>query len=164
VERRQPDTNVPGCFDEIQHVIAGGVGMGDQKMRDRPGIPRQEFSVGSAGKSVLNFTDDLPRGEIVLARGGRAGDAHQSRHLSQLQAQLGAQEKMSGDTTTGIISTGLLKKAERRPQDSKSLSRPLCAGNLRLVQPLFESFAVGGIHDHGQHLRDCGDSGRVAEV
>lgn len=89
--------------------------MGDQIVRDRPGIARQQFSVRSAGKSVLNLTDNLPRGEVVLARGRGPGNANKSCHLGQLQAQLRAQEKMRNDTTTGIISTGLLEKDKRRP-------------------------------------------------
>jgi len=138
--------------------------MSDQEMGDGPGIARQEFSVGAAGESVLNFTDDLPRGEVVLARGGGAGDAHESCHLGQLQAQLAVQEKMRGHTPTGIISASLLEKHKRRLQDGELLRRPLCPRNLRLVQPLFESFAIRGILGHGQYLRDCDDSGSVAEV
>jgi hypothetical protein len=60
MESRQAHTNVPRCFDEVEQVVTGGIGMGDQEMGDGAGITRQEFSVGSAGKSVLNFTDDLP--------------------------------------------------------------------------------------------------------
>lgn len=155
VQSRQADTNVPSGFDKIEQVITGSVGMGDQEMRNRPDIARQEFSVGSAGESVLNLTDDLPRREIVLPRRGGPGDAHESCHLGQLQAQLAVQEKMTDDTATGIISAGLLEKDKRRLQDRESLRRPLCPRNLRLVQPLFESFPIRGILRRSPERRAC---------
>jgi len=144
VQSRKADTNVPSGFDEIKQVIAPGVRMGDPKVRDGPRIARQKLSVGSAGDSVLNLTDDLPRGEVVLTRRGRAGDAHKSCHLCQLQLQLAVQEKMRDDTATGIISAGLLQKDKTRLQHGELLRRALRPRNLRRVQPLFECLTFLG--------------------
>lgn len=60
VESRQADTNVPRCFDEIEYVVARGIGMSDQEIGNGTCIARQEFPVRTPGKSVLNLTDDLP--------------------------------------------------------------------------------------------------------
>jgi hypothetical protein len=89
--------NLPSAFDEIQHVAPARLKMSHQELRDRPGVARQEFPIGPAGKAVLDFPDHLAGGQLLLPPGRRPREADQPCHLSQLQTQLAVQQEVGGD-------------------------------------------------------------------
>jgi hypothetical protein len=67
VQSRAAHTDVPSVFNELEHVIAGSVGMSHQELCHRSSIAWQKLSIGSAGQLVLNLADDFSGGELVLS-------------------------------------------------------------------------------------------------
>ena len=107
--------NLPGAFDEIQHVAPARLRMGHQELRDRPGVARQKFPIGAAGKAVLNFPYHLAGGPLFLPPSRRPCEAHKSCYLSQLQTQLAVQQEVGGDPQAGIVTPAMLQKLKRGP-------------------------------------------------
>jgi len=69
------DTEVPGVPNEVEQFVTCGLGMGKQKLRDRAGMSRQEFSVRATAEVVMNLLAHLLRGKFPMPKRRSGTDA-----------------------------------------------------------------------------------------
>lgn len=62
------DPELPSPPDEIEQFVTRGLGMGKEKLRDRTGMPRQEFSVRATAEVVMYLLANLLCGEFSMAK------------------------------------------------------------------------------------------------
>jgi hypothetical protein len=91
--------------------------MREEKLGDRPGMPRQEFSVRATAEMVMNLLANLLRGQSSMAKRRAGADADQTCDLSYLQSHTTVKQEVAGDPRTGIILLAPSKKLKRRLKD-----------------------------------------------
>ena len=69
------NTEVPSPPDEVEQFVTRGLGMREEKLGDRPGMPRQEFSVRATAEVVMNLLANLLRGKFPMAKRRSGTDA-----------------------------------------------------------------------------------------
>ena len=62
------DAELPGTPDEVEQIVARGLGMGKEELGDRAGMARQEFSVRATAEMVVNLLAHLFGGEFLMAK------------------------------------------------------------------------------------------------
>jgi hypothetical protein len=132
------DAEPPGISNEIDQLVAIGLGMGEEKLGDRAGMARQELPVRATAKVLLNLLGDLGGGEVPMAERGPGADADEARNLSYPQSHAATEQEMTGDSGTGIVSGALLEELECCIKDGPLLIAQSFRGHLRLSQPLLE--------------------------
>ena len=88
MQRSHGNLNLPSAFDEVQHVRAVRLRMGQEKLCDRPGIAGQEFSIGTTGEAMLYFPHHISGRELALTPNCSGCDLEEPRHLSLFQPHL----------------------------------------------------------------------------
>ena len=75
------DRHAPGLRDEVEDVVAGGVGMAEDELGDRAGLAGQKFAVRPASHAVMGRLNGLLGGDVLLPRGRGPADADQAGNL-----------------------------------------------------------------------------------
>ena len=141
------DAEVPRLLDEVEQFITRGFGMGKDKLGDRAGMPRQEFSVRATAEVVMNLLTNLLRGMLSMTKGRARADPDQACDLADFQSHTTVKQEVAGDPRTGIVPLAPPQKFKRRLQDGLLLIAQLFRIDLRPTQPLFERLTFRG-HDN----------------
>src|SRR6202035_1207171 len=146
VQGHRGDAYTPGALDEVEDVVARGVGMGQDEFGDGAGIARQQLAVGPAGHAVVRRLNRLLGRDTLLMRGRRPADADQAGDLRDLESGVAVEQEMAEQTAGIIIVATALPKGKRVLQQAALLGRESVSGNLCSGKPLCKS-AVPGTHE-----------------
>src|SRR5262249_35762344 len=95
VQGDRGDAYSPGALDEVENIVARGVGMSQDELGDRAGITWQELAVGPAGHAVVRCLNRFLGGNALLMRGRRPADADQAGDLGHLESALAVEQEMA---------------------------------------------------------------------
>jgi len=138
------DAKSPGTPDEVQQLVARGRRMGEEKLGDGAGMPRQELPVRTAAEVMLNLLDNLHRGKFPMPKRRAGADADQASDLGYLQSHATVQQEVNGDPRTGIVPLASLEELKRCVEDGPLLISQPFRRNLRPTQPLLELLTFRG--------------------
>jgi len=138
------DAELPGTSDEIEQLVASGLGMGEEKLGDRAGMARQELPIRATAEVMLNLLGNLCGGELLMAERRPGADADEACNLSYLQSHAATEQEMTDDPGTGIVPVALLKELKCGMKDGPLLIAQSFWRHLRLAQPLFERLTFLG--------------------
>ena len=135
------------AFDEVEDVVACGVGMGEDELGDGASIARQHLAVRPAGHAVVRRLHRLLGREPLLPRGGGSADAEQAGDLGDLESRVAMQQEVAEQAVGIVIFAAVLPKSEGGLQQATLLGAQSVFGNLGLRKPLCKS-AVRGRHEN----------------
>jgi len=138
------DAELPGTRDEVEQLVARGLGMGEEELGDRAGMPRQQFSVRATAEMVVNLLAHLLGGEFLMAKRRAGGNADQACDLSDRQSHAAVKQKVTGDARSGVVSVAPLKELKRCVKNGTLFVAQAFRPNLCPVQPLFECLTFRG--------------------
>src|ERR1700732_1978467 len=96
VQGHRGDAYAPGVLDEVEDIVARGVGMGQDEFDDGAGIAWQELAVGPTGHPVMSGLNGLFGRDTLLVRGGGSAEAEQAGDLSDLEPGVAVEQEMAG--------------------------------------------------------------------
>jgi len=134
----------PGTSDEIEQFVAGGLGMGKEKLGDRAGMARQKLPIRATAEVLVNLLGNLRGGEVPMAERRPDTDPDQTCNLRYLQSHAATEQEMTRDPGTGIVPGALLKELKCCMKDGPLLIAQSFRRHLRLAQPRFERLTFLG--------------------
>ena len=114
---------LPGALDEVEDVVARGVGMGQDELGDGAGIAGQQFAVGPAGHAVVGRLDRLLGRDALLVRGRGPADADQAGDLRDLEPGVAVEQEMAEQAAGDSNRRRSVAGRQRRPATSR-VARP----------------------------------------
>jgi hypothetical protein len=143
-KRHFGDAEPPGTSDEIEQLVARGLGMGEQKLGDRAGMARQKLPIRATAEVLVNLLGNLHGGELPMAERRPGADPDQTCNLRYLQSHAATEQEMTRDPGTGIVPRTLLKELKCCMKSGTLLIAQSFQRHLRLAQPLFERLTFLG--------------------
>jgi len=106
------DAHTPGTFDEVEQVVATGVGVSVQELGDGSGEAGQELAMGSSAEAMMGGLDNLLGGETLLRRGGGAAESQQASDGRDGQAGVAVQQEMAEQPPGVVVVAAALPELE----------------------------------------------------
>jgi hypothetical protein len=138
------DPKSPGTPEEGEQLIACGLGMGEEKLGDGPGMARQKLPIRATAEVLLDLLSHLLGGELPMAERRADTDADQARDLSHLQSHTATVQKMTGDPRSGIVPVAPSKELKSCLKHGPLLIAQPFRPHPRPLQPLFERLIFRG--------------------
>ena len=112
--------------------------MGNEKLSNRTGIPREEFPIGPSGHAVVRGLDDLFGRQFLLPRGGLPTHLDQSGDLRDFQPCIAIQQEVAEHPQRVIIGAATLEKPKGGLEHRQLLRTQRVPRNFRIPQPLIK--------------------------
>jgi hypothetical protein len=136
--------DAPGALDEGQHVIARGVGVGEQELGDGAGIAWQQFAVRPTSQTVVRGLDRFLGRDALLVRSRGPADTDQPGKLSDFESGVAVQQEMAEQAVGVIIVAATLPEGKGRLEQAALLGCQSVGGNLCLEEPACARVVRGG--------------------
>jgi hypothetical protein len=133
VQGHRGHAHAPGALDEVEDVVAAGLGVVEPKRGDGAGEAGQQFARRPTGQAVVRCLDRfLGRPPLLLGSRGSA-EADATGDLGDLESGRGVEQEMAEQTLGRVIGAAALPKGKSRLQDTALLDgqpvgRQLCLG------------------------------------
>src|SRR5262249_49828542 len=135
--------HVEGALNEVEDVVAAGVGVGQQELGDGAGVAGQELAVGAPGQAVVGRLDDLLGRPPLLVGGGGPADADQAGDLGDLEAAATVEQEVA-EQAVGVVVVPLpAAEAEGALEQTQLLRGEAWLGEVRLCEPCSEAVRRG---------------------
>jgi hypothetical protein len=114
MQGRRGHAHAPGALDEVEEVVARGVGMGRNELGDGAGVARQQLAVGPAGPAVVRRLNRLLGRAALLTRSRRPADADQASDLRDLEPRVAVEQEMAEQAVGVVIVAAALAEGKDR--------------------------------------------------
>jgi hypothetical protein len=132
--------------------------MGNEKLSNRTGIPRQEFPIGASSRAVVGGLDDLFGRQFLLPRGGLPTHLDQSGDLRDLQPCIAIQQEVAEHPQRVVILPASPEKPKGGLQHRKLMRTQRLPGDFRVLEPLIKRLTFRG---HGIPSMKVPNHGRI---
>jgi hypothetical protein len=125
-------------LDEVEDVVACGVGMGQDELGDGARLAGQEFAMRSSGQAVVSRLNGLLGGQPLLLGGRGSAEADQAGDLSNFEPRVAMQQEMAEQALRIVIAAAALAEGKGRLQQAALLGRQSIGNKRCLGEPLLE--------------------------
>ena len=110
-------------MNEIEDVVAGGVGMGQDELGDGSRVARQQLAIRSPRHAMLRCLNRFLGRDALLMRGRGPAETDQAGDLGHFESRIAVQQEMAEQAVRIVILAATLPKRKRGPQQAALFGR-----------------------------------------